>query len=171
MQRSSGSAVVRPDKIKDDDLRYRMKNFVTAVHERFYAAKGVALVTAEEARDKKLHDKALVLYGSPKSNALLKDIAAKCGIVIRRNQIKLGDKVFEGKGLVLITCYPNPYNPEVPVLLYTSADDEKVINLNDFFHGPTDYLVGRWTDAGQAETLFEGNYRRASSGQWVVPTN
>ncbi len=142
IQRSPGSGIVRPDAIKDDDLSYRVKNFVTSIHQQFFAAKGVKLVTATEADEQKLHDKALVLYGSPKSNAMLKDMLEKCGMEILRNKITIGERVFKGKGLVLITCHPNPNNPKVPILIYASADDENVINLNAFFHGPTDYLIG-----------------------------
>ncbi len=169
IQRSPGSAVVRPDAIKDDDLSYRVKNFVKSIHQQFFAAKGVKLVTATEADEKKLHDKPLVLYGSPKSNALLKDMLKKCGIKLLRNKITIGERVFKGKGLVLITCYPNPYNPKVPILIYASADDENVLNLNDFFHGPTDYLVGRWTKTRKPETLHQGNYHKTSDGKWEVP--
>ena len=169
IQRSPGSAVVRPDAIKNDDLSYRVKNFVASIHQQFFAAKGVKLVTATEAGEKKLHDKPLVLYGSPKSNAMLKDLLKKCGIKILRNKITIGERVFKGKGLILITCYPNPYNPDVPVLIYASADDENVINLNNFFHGPTDYLIGRWTKSRQPETLHEGSYRKTADGKWEVP--
>lgn len=146
-----------------------MKNFVKSIHQQFYAAKGVKLVTATEAAEQKLHDKPLVLYGSPKSNALLKDMLGKCGIEILRNKITIGERVFKGEGLILITCYPNPNNPEVPILIYASADDENVINLNNFFHGPTDYLIGRWTKTRQTETLHEGNYHKTTDGKWSIP--
>ena len=160
--------VVMPDRIVDKDLAQRVERYVGEIHERFFADKGVRLVTASEVTEANLKDKAFVLYGSPASNRVLRDMAAKCRFTITHDHITIGGKRFAGRDLVLITCYVNPYNEKLRVLFYTSADDAQVINLNDFFHGPTEYLVGRWGPDGKPVTLHQGDYTRTTDGKWII---
>ncbi len=160
--------VVMPDGIVDKDLAQRVEKYVSAIHERFFADKGVRLVTAPEVTEADLKGKAFTLYGSPASNRILREMAAKCGFTIAHDHVTIGGKRFTGRDLVLITCYVNPYNEKLRVLFYTSADDAHVINLNDFFHGPTDYLVGRWGPDGEPVTLHQGDYTRSTDGKWII---
>ena len=162
------AVIVLPDSIDDRALSKKMRAYVSSIHRRFYASAGVSLKNAAEVTEDACRTSALVLYGSPKSNRLLRNVIEQCGIIVAPDRIKIGGKVFEGKDLVLIACHPNPYNTDLPVLLYASAADQDVIELNSFFHGPTDYLVGRWGPGRQPETLHQGDFTRAPEGKWIV---
>lgn len=160
--------VVMPDGIDDKKLAKRMETYVSGVHRRFFASKGVRLVRASEVTKADLKSNAFVLYGSPSSNPVLRDMAEQCNFRIVDQHVTIGGRRFDGRDLILITCYVNPYNESLMVLFYTSANDEHVINLNDFFHGPTDYLVGRWGTGGRPVPLHKGRYTRVADGNWII---
>ncbi|MHC5110571.1 MAG: DUF4932 domain-containing protein [Planctomycetota bacterium] len=165
---SDGMLMVMPDGIRNKNTAKRMKAYVNGIHKRFFASKGVRLVKASEVTEADLKSKSFVLYGSPSSNAVLNRMAQACGFAIAKDSIKIGAKEFDGRGLILISCFVNPYNDEQRVLFYASAADKWVINLNDFFHGPTDYLVGRWDKKGRPKILHQGDYTKTSDGKWIT---
>ena len=70
---------------------------------------------------------------------------------------------------MVIVCCPNPYNADVPVVIYAASDDQRIVNINAFFHGPTDWLVGRWKPDGSPEVVHQGNFTRGKDGGWVLP--
>ena len=109
-----------------------------------------------------------MLYGSPRSNRVLRKVARKCKITIAEDHLILGGKRFTGDGLVLITCYPNPYNPQLPVLLYTSADDRRVFNINSVIAGGTDYVVARWKNATEPIIIEQGDFTKPPDGPWSI---
>ncbi|MEW6743818.1 MAG: DUF4932 domain-containing protein [Planctomycetota bacterium] len=158
---------VAPETVPDPAVAIDVEKFVKGIHAKFYAGSRVPLVWPSEVSEEGRR-KALVLYGSPSSNALLKEVAEKSGFSITKEQIKIGGKTFQGLDLILITCYPNPFNPEVPVLLYTAADDRLAINLNSFMHGSTDYLIGKWGPDGKPVILHQGDYAKDSEGRWSI---
>ena len=96
-------------------------------------------------------------------------MAEKCGIKFAAEGIEFGGKGFPGADLVLIVCLPNPYNAERAVLIYASAKDENVLEANSFFHGPTDYVVGRWTAKHRPEIVRQGRFPDGGQdGQWLI---
>jgi hypothetical protein len=78
------------------------------------------------------------------------------GWTVDASGITVAGKRFDGAGLVLIACRPNPRDPNLGVLLYTAARDDDLVEVNSVFHGPTDWVVarregGRFTTVGQGE--------------------
>lgn len=165
---ADGLLIVVPDGIEDKKLAARMEAYVSGIHQQFFASKGVRLVKPSEVTKADLKSKSFVLYGSPSSNSVLKKMARECAFSIASDHITIGKKKFAGRELILITCYANPYNEKHQVLFYTSAENNHVINLNNFFHGPTDYLVGRWGPGGKPITLHKGDYTRDADGKWII---
>ena len=54
----------------------------------------------------------LVLFGTPRSNGLLRRIAPSLPIVVEEGRIRIGEEVLEGDDLGLGLIYPNPLAPE-----------------------------------------------------------
>ena len=109
-----------------------------------------------------------MLYGSPSSNSVLKRVLDDCGIVLTPDHVVLGKKRIAGDGLIVITCHPNPFNPDFPVLIYASADDRHVHQINSFPVAEQDYLVGRWGKDMSTVTVREGHYEVAVDGSWII---
>ncbi len=164
----NAAVVVMPEVTGDDAAAKKVQAFVSAIHKRFYAAGNVPLLSAGQVTEEMLRTRNLVLYGSPASNAVLRGVAEKCGMKFAAEGIEFGGKGFPGAGLVLIACLPNPYNAERSVLVYASAKDENVIEANSFFHGPTDYVVGRWSAERKAEVVRQGDFKRGEDGKWAI---
>lgn len=59
----------------------------------------------------------LILFGDPKSNALIAKIAAKLPIGWSAEGIRVGQNVFEAQSHGLVMIYPNPLNPKRYVVL------------------------------------------------------
>ena len=160
--------LVVPDKIADEALAGQMKAYLQMVHEAFYKPAGSPMVKASEVTESQLGSRALVLYGSPNSNAVLKRVLDHYGIVLASDHVVLGKKRIDGQGLVVITCHPNPFSAELPVLLYASADDRRVHQINSFMVAEQDYLIGHWGHDMTPVTVREGHYNVTSGGDWVI---
>ena len=73
----------------------------------------------------------LVLFGDPKSNAILSKIAAKLPIQWNDKEIKVGDKTFDASHHGVILIYPNPLNPEKYVVLNSGFTFREYDYLNN----------------------------------------
>ena len=71
-----------------------------------------------QVTEKLVARRSLVLFGTPKSNAVLGKIADKLPIGIGDQRYTLSGRTYEGDDLGLVMCYPNPLNPERYVLIY-----------------------------------------------------
>ena len=102
-----------------------------------------------------------MVYGTPTGNLWLKQYIVDLPVRIEPDRI-LVDKPYEGTHLRFITAWPNPENPQYPVVIYTAQQAEDVININSVFHGPTDYVV-----AQGRKILVSGNYIK-QQGIWSL---
>lgn len=89
-----------------------------------------------------------VVYGSPKTNIHVEDLLAAMGAVVEPDTLRLGTRKWSGDNLVLIAAHPRPGNDAHAVLLYTAHDDADLLDVNNVFHGPTDWVVAKRTAAG-----------------------
>ena len=147
--------------------RAELETYVAEIHARFFEKKGVPLRTAAEvgAAAKK---RALILYGAPRSNALLAEFAPKLGLVFGEDRLEVGGKIFQGPGLALIAAFPNPENREAPVLVYAAAKEKDLVGINGVRHGTTDWLVARKADDGTFAVLGQGRFKRGADGKLKV---
>jgi len=131
----------------------RLWTYVASVRARFFAS-----APFQEAKAAALPPTSLVLYGSPTSNPLVAAVLAQAGWRVEAERVVVGEHVFEGPGLVLIACRPHPDDPAEGVLVYTSARDDDLVDVNGVFHGPTDWVVARRLGRGKHEVLGQGSF-------------
>lgn len=112
-------------------------------------------------------DRNLVAYGSPKTNAVIADLARRATWKIEENGITLGAKKFSGTNLVLIACWFRHDDPTRGVVVYAGARGADVVGLNSVRHGGTDWLVARRT-AKEFEVVDSGDWPHVN-GAWVPP--
>jgi len=58
-----------------------------------------------------------VLFGSPETNALIKQLAPYLPIQWRSGNIRVGEQVFDDTRHVPVLIFPNPMNPEKYIVL------------------------------------------------------
>lgn len=100
----------------------------------------------------------VVLYGTPESNPLLKDLFSRHGLSVAHDGVSVGDKRIEGANLVLIASRAHPNDPYRGVVAYAASRDADLVGVNGVFHGPTDWLVARRLADGKFETVAQGNF-------------
>ncbi len=109
---------------------------------------------------------AQVLYGSPASTPLVAALVRDSGWTVDDSGISVAGRRFAGAGLVLIACRPHPRDRHLPVLVYTAARDDDIVNANAIFHGPDDWVVARRGRDGRFTIVAKGDFPRARDGSW-----
>ena len=82
-----------------------------------------------DALNSNLSNRTLLIFGTPRSNLLLNRLMPSLPFSISEETIKLGEKIYKGKDLALITTFYNPWNKQIPMLIYTGTRDENILNL------------------------------------------
>ena len=160
MARSRHVYVV-PTHESDAATQEQIKEYVLSIRDRF--APDAPVVTDEDALKHDLSSRIVIVYGTLTGNLWLAQMSNLPPVRIEADQIT-ADRVFAGSQLRLISAFPNPGNPAYAVVIYTAQRAEDVVNINDVFHGPTDYVVAKGTNIVQA-----ANYDK-SGGKWTFPT-
>ncbi|MBA3392818.1 MAG: DUF4932 domain-containing protein [Deltaproteobacteria bacterium] len=111
--------------------------------------------------------KNLLAYGNPKTNPVIAAVAEWAGWKITEDGIELGVKKFPGKRLVLIACWFRRDDPTRAVVVYASASDADIVNINAIRHGAYDWLVAQPGPRGYV-VVAQGNWPM-SNGAWVPP--
>ena len=143
-----------------------LTDYVAWVHKRFYEEHGVPLKQGADLSAAEIRTKGLVLYGTPAGSLVLKKILDRLGWRVGPKSIGLGPRIFKGQDLVLVACHPHPDDPEQPVLIYTAAHAELLPQINNLFHGPTDWVVARRTGPGRYEEVAKGFFPKGLDGSW-----
>lgn len=112
--------------------------------ERFYA--GSIVRRSDEATLEELATRAVTLYGTPADNEWTREVLGRHGIEVTNAGVRLGEVDIAVERPILIACLPSPWNPALPVRIYTAARGDDSHNLNAFFHGPTALVIGQWRD-------------------------
>ncbi|MHC4120956.1 MAG: hypothetical protein ACYSWO_25990 [Planctomycetota bacterium] len=129
--------------------------------ERFY--KDNPVVTDKKALKLELSRYSIVAYGTIEGNLFIARHIAEMPIEIKSDRI-IAERVYEGTDLRLISAWPNPNNPERGMVFYTAQQPQDVVGINSIFHGPTDYVIARGTEA-----LASANYDKKSL-TWSLET-
>lgn len=64
----------------------------------------------------------LVLFGDSATNSLVKRIAPRLPVRLEGGVARVGDREFQGRGLGIKVCYPNPLNPRKYAVVFAAAD-------------------------------------------------
>lgn len=118
-----------------------MKHAITHWRSQF---RGDAPVKDDTAiKDADIASSNLILWGDPKSNAVLAKIADKLPVKWTANGIIVGDKTYNPETHVPVLIYPNPLNPEKYVVLNSGFTFREYDYLNNARQVPKlpDYAV------------------------------
>ena len=85
----------------------------------------------KEVTDADIASANLILWGDPKSNALLAKIADKLPVKWTEKGIQIGDKLYEPGTHVPVLIYPNPLNPKKYVVLNSGFTFREYDYLNN----------------------------------------
>ncbi len=148
-----------------------------------HAVKLDTQVTAQDIRDRNL-----ILWGSERTNRLIRDVNGKLPVRLDGNKVVVGSRSYEYDDVGLALIYPNPLNPERYVMVFSGntwmaqeagwisqwSDDKAVKTVNYFKIGNgypmlPDYFIFRqnrkglsptWgaTFANPATSVLEGGY-------------
>ncbi len=110
--------------------------------------------------------RAQVLYGSPATSPLVAAVIRDSGWLVEEAGISVAGRRFDGAGLVLIACRPHPRDPTLPLLVYSAARDDDIVNANAVFHGPDDWVVARHGADGRFTIVAHGDFERGRDGRW-----
>jgi hypothetical protein len=112
----------------------------------------------DDVPEKERSGKVLVLYGTPGSNPLVREVLDAYQIQLGPDGVRFGDRLVPTPNPVLITCVPSPWDPPYPVVVYTAYRVEDAHGLNRLFHGPTQGVIGRRNAGGKLEAVASFNY-------------
>jgi poly(3-hydroxybutyrate) depolymerase len=127
-----------------------------------------------EVTDELMKTHHVVLYATPKSNALLERMAGKLPVSVDPNGVSLGHERYEGRGIGVKLIYPNPLATDRYVIVQaapTTAGVDGGRNLPDFL---PDYVVyDATTTASRPRLTFPGNQKPRAMGYfddaWQLP--
>lgn len=106
--------------------------------------------------------KNLVLFGTPKQNAMVRDVADKLPVKFLDDGVEVAGKTHRGEGVGIIMVYPNPLNPERYVLLVPEDCGRTDVRTLP------DYLVGR-TVKGYGGMVLSPAAKGNFDAKWQLP--
>jgi len=124
------------------------------------------IISDKEALEIDWQDKVGFIYGNPRDNLFLAQLKIGIPLGFRDNAIEFGGKRYEGKGVFLISCMPNPFNKKLPFTLCVANRPEDLIGASSRIRGPSewnvDYILYR-----DDEKLDTGLYHK-EKGKWSL---
>jgi predicted esterase len=69
------------------------------------------VVNDVDLKDDQVHDCNLLLFGTDKSNAVLRKYAARLNVGFTAKAVRVGDKTYPGEGVAVFVVLPHPDNP------------------------------------------------------------
>jgi hypothetical protein len=125
------------------------------------------LLSDEEALHLDWQDKVAFIYGNAGSNAFLRQLEPGIPLAFQGDAIDLAGRKYEGRGIVLISCMPNPHNKRLPFVVCAANRPEDIIGagsrIGSADEWDADYVIYR----GQ-EKLVTGHYQKDRTG-WSLP--
>ena len=124
------------------------------------------VISDKEALEIDWQDKVGFIYGNPKDNLFFRQLKIGIPLRFRENAIEFGGKRYEGEGIFLISCMPNPFNKKLPFTLCVANRPEDLIGAGSRIRGPSewyvDYILYR-----DDEKLDTGLYHK-EKGKWSL---
>jgi hypothetical protein len=131
-------AIIYPTNCLNDESSGKTKKYVEYIHHRLL--KRGLFIPDTVALKIDLSDYSLVVYGTIEENRFLKKYKSQFPFRIKDNAI-ITDQKYTEKDLKFITCLPNPQNKKLGMVIYTATDNKDILNINNVFHGPEDYIL------------------------------
>jgi len=153
--------IIFPTKEADEHVMAGIRAHAESIRDRLFSEE-TPVISDEEALKRDLSSNSLLVYGTPAGNLWLAKHLEMLAVRVESDRV-VADTTYDGTGLCFISCWPNPYNPSKGMVIYTAQQAKDVININEVFHGPNDYVVARGT-----AILGTGNYHKENGG-WSLP--
>lgn len=132
------------------ETQEEINSYVKKIQSKFF--KDSLLLKDTEALKGDLTDCTVICYGTVEGNLWLNKYKSQLPFKMSPDKVA-ADKDYIGNNLRLISGLKNPLNPEKPLIVYTAQTAEDIIDINNVFHGPTDYVIAK-----DKEVLGSGNY-------------
>ena len=125
------------------------------------------IVSDTEALDMNWEDKVAFVYGNTDNNVFLRQLRIGIPLGFRSNAIEFGGQRYEGEGMVLISCMPNPFNKMLPFVVCVTNRSEDLIGIGMRVSSPSEWDAD-YVLYGGAERLAVGRYHK-EKGTWTLP--
>jgi len=106
------------------------------------------------------------VYGNPEDNLFLRELKIQIPLGFKDNAIEFGGDRYEGKGVVLISCLPNPFNKKLPFAVMIANSPEDLIGAGSRISSPdewnADYVIFR------GDEKLDGGLYHKEKGKWSV---
>jgi hypothetical protein len=127
--------------------------FIRQYQQHYYPQ---ARLVEESALDSlNLHNSDIILFGTLQNSPFLERLSRQLPIRPSPEGYWIGDQVYRGRDLVLITAWLHPSNPERVVEAYIAKNMEDLVHIDWVPRGGTNYHLTRGL-----VTLRSGNYTR-----------
>lgn len=126
--------------------------------------KTVKVLSPEEAAKLDPSKTAYLIFGTPWSNPFLSALMKYIPLKISKDTIQLGGRQFIGQNLRMITSFSNPYNPKLPITVFTGTEDKSIDGIYSLPYGPTDYAVYH-----DLKPIAQGDFVYDLRGRWSLP--
>lgn len=158
-------ALVKPTPL-NATTKATLDTYVATVKEYFKKRYRVDLkiVTGVEAAELPKDQTVFLILGTPGSNPFLSALMKYIPLKVGKDNIQVGGKQFFGKNLRLVTTFSNPYNRTLPMVIYTSSEDQGTVGMFGLPRGPYDYMVFQ-----DMQAIAQGDYVYDLKGRWSVP--
>jgi len=135
---------------------------------------GRTIKSDRELTEEDIQSRTIYIYGSPENHSLFRRVRDQLPIVFEDDGIVVGNKKCKGRDVGAIFTCPNPLSPEHQLVIYGTVSPEALKNMNDVFHGPTDYVVfnnttRQFLGVNDADRfLFLGSFDKSDPAHWRV---
>jgi len=126
------------------------------------------LMSDKEALEINWQDKVGFIYGNPRDNLFFKRLKNGIPLSFHENAIEFGGKRYEGEGILLISCMPNPFNKKLPFALCVANRPEDLIGTGSRIRGPSEWYVDYVIFRGDKK-LDTGCYYKEKSKWSLTP--
>ena len=131
---------IYPTQDKDKKALKTAQRYALEIFNTFAKPKGGLWIADTIALRTDLSEYSIVAYGTIESNLFLKQHATSFPFRIE-NQTIYADQEYTDKNTKLITCLPNPFNPEKGMSIYLALSNKNIKDINSVFHGGEDYIL------------------------------
>ena len=119
------------EKSKNNEI----KQYANTMNNKFKISKKI--VSDETALEMDLSKYNVVILGTVQGNKLLSKYKDEFPFTIKDTSIIVEGKEYSGKKIQFMTAVKNPQNSEKSFIIYTSNNEDNILNINHNFHGPS----------------------------------
>lgn len=121
------------EKSKNNEI----KQYANSMNNKFKISKKI--VSDETALEMDLSKYNVVILGTVQGNKLLSKYKDEFPFTIKDTSIIVEGKEYSGKKIQFMTAVKNPQNSEKSFIIYTSNNEDNILNINHNYHGPAAY--------------------------------